>query len=408
MGSGYPLSAVLGLSIGHGLMLEPLSRNALDGINSMGGSMWFSQGCSIGCTSCNDTGLPVPPGFPNTQADLDESVSRGLPNIGSYNGDLCPNDHSKMGAWKTATLTDPRYTTMNAQSGPGADESNCLASAPDPSLCGNWSAWNPWRAPGSTPGFDPCGMAGGAHTNMSMRAGGFGPQTGYPQGFEGSKLPPVPRAQRKIWKAGGVADVSWVSVANHAGGYQWSLCAAGSGQLTEECFEATPLQFANLTHQRLRYMYLKNNGTITNNHTEVTVPAVRVTEGVHPAGSTWTKNPVPAGSWTNGKPGTGWAGNQHPPQFPPPEGCDDHCWGYQPCNVGFTHPSYEGWNRTQPLPPCANGENGEGCCHTTAYLAVIDEVVVPKVPPGDYVVRWRWDCEQSPQIWSGCADVVIE
>ena len=41
----------------------------------------------------------------------------------------------------------------------------------------------------------------------------------YPQGFKGTDLPPVPKEQRRIWKAGGVADVSWVSVANHAGGY---------------------------------------------------------------------------------------------------------------------------------------------------------------------------------------------
>ena len=32
-------------------------------------------------------------------------------------------------------------------------------------------------------------------------------------------------------------------------------------------------------------------------------------------------------------------------------------------------------------------------------MAIIDEIKVPTVPPGDYVVRWRWDCEQSPQIW---------
>jgi hypothetical protein len=39
-------------------------------------------------------------------------------------------------------------------------------------------------------------------------------------------------------------------------------------------------------------------------------------------------------------------------------------------------------------------------------MAIIDEVEVPKVPaPGEYVVRWRWDCEQSPQIWSGCGDI---
>ena len=102
------------------------------------------------------------------------------------------------------------------------------------------------------------------------------------------------------------------------------------------------------------------------------------------------------------------------PKFEPPAGCDESCWGYQPCNVGFTHPSYEGWNHTGQLPSCSRTSptdplhNGEGCCHTTAYMAVKDQVKVPKVQPGEYVVRWRWDCEQSPQIWSGCGDVTIE
>ena len=111
---------------------------------------------------------------------------------------------------------------------------------------------------------------------------------------------------------------------------------------------------------------------------------------------------VPAGSWGGswfgeGGPGSEWQGNQEPPQFEPPAGCDSHCWGYQPCNVGFTHPSYEGWDHTKPEPPnCSRASagaplaNGEGCCHTTAYMAILDEVYVPKVPPGDYVVRWRW------------------
>ena len=41
-------------------------------------------------------------------------------------------------------------------------------------------------------------------------------------------------------------------------------------------------------------------------------------------------------------------------------------------------------------------------------MEIIDEIEVPRVPPGDYVVRWRWDAEQSPQIWSGCGDIIIE
>ena len=169
--------------------------------------------------------------------------------------------------------------------------------------------------------------------------------------------------------------------------------------MTEHCFDQYPLQFVD-NSSKLQYMFLLEDGTIGPNQTQVTIPASRVTEGVLPKGSMWSKNPVPAGSWGLVPP-HGWQGNQYPPQFPPPPGCDEHCWGYQPCNVGFTHPSYEGWDHTLPtLPNCSRAspasplENGEGCCHTSAYMAIIDEVRVPQVPPGDYVVRWRWDCEQ--------------
>ena len=37
-----------------------------------------------------------------------------------------------------------------------------------------------------------------------------------------------------------------------------------------------------------------------------------------------------------------------------------------------------------------------------------DEVIVPAgLAPGEYVVGWRWDCEESTQVWSSCADVTV-
>merc|ERR1711879_1004999 len=29
------------------------------------------------------------------------------------------------------------------------------------------------------------------------------------------------------------------------------------------------------------------------------------------------------------------------------------------------------------------------------------------VPPGGYILSFRWDCEQLPQVWSNCADVKV-
>ena len=36
------------------------------------------------------------------------------------------------------------------------------------------------------------------------------------------------------------------------------------------------------------------------------------------------------------------------------------------------------------------------------------EVVCPAgLAPGRYVLQWRWDCEESDQVWANCADVQI-
>lgn len=41
-------------------------------------------------------------------------------------------------------------------------------------------------------------------------------------------------------------------------------------------------------------------------------------------------------------------------------------------------------------------------------FSVVDKVQVPAdLPSGDYVLSFRIDCEQTPQIWSQCADVRI-
>lgn len=39
---------------------------------------------------------------------------------------------------------------------------------------------------------------------------------------------------------------------------------------------------------------------------------------------------------------------------------------------------------------------------------VIDKVEVPNLPTGDYVISFRYDCEQTLQVWNQCGDVHIE
>jgi hypothetical protein len=42
-------------------------------------------------------------------------------------------------------------------------------------------------------------------------------------------------------------------------------------------------------------------------------------------------------------------------------------------------------------------------------FSVVDLVEVPlDLAPGPYLLSWRWDCEQSPQVWQNCADLIIE
>merc|ERR1712146_373383 len=43
-----------------------------------------------------------------------------------------------------------------------------------------------------------------------------------------------------------------------------------------------------------------------------------------------------------------------------------------------------------------------------AQLTNIDLVQVPEsLPPGDYVLSFRHDSEETPQVWTNCADVTI-
>merc|ERR1711879_1059582 len=45
--------------------------------------------------------------------------------------------------------------------------------------------------------------------------------------------------------------------------------------------------------------------------------------------------------------------------------------------------------------------------HYMPYF-IIDRLQVPAaLPNGDYVLSWRWDCEQGPQVWTTCGDIEI-
>lgn len=109
--------------------------------------------------------------------------------------------------------------------------------------------YSPWRAPGSAPVFDPCGMAGGT-TQLNGKFGAEYVNTTHARvGDLGSAVLPE-QPSGVAWAAGAVVEVAWTIEANHGGGYQYRLAPA-TERLTEAAFQRTPLAFVG--RQRLRW-----------------------------------------------------------------------------------------------------------------------------------------------------------
>lgn len=130
----------------------------------------------------------------------------------------------RCGSGKKATNNNPLHRTFNRNC-TGA----CIGSVDD------YTKFNPWRAPGSAPVYDPCGRAGGGPRPTSGK--GEYVTTAYAKlGDLGSKLPTMPSGA--VWQAGSVVEALWSVRANHGGGWQFRLCPSSSA-LTEECFQQT-------------------------------------------------------------------------------------------------------------------------------------------------------------------------
>jgi hypothetical protein len=177
------------------------------------------------------------------------------------------------------------------------------------------------------------------------------------------------------WKAGEVVTTMWSLRANHGGGYQYRLCKL-EDDLTEECFQKTPVAFAD------------DSSLMLSNGTMMKLKSTFVREGTLPLNSTWQMNPIPGYVIEHGTASSpGWKYCDKPgPQcrwFAPP--CEDE-YALHPQNLG------------QGL--CS----GEWLTNVTFY----DRLRVPKnLSPGKYVLGFRWDCESSAQIWQSCSDITI-
>eukprot|EP00037_Helgoeca_nana_P015134 m.141751 g.141751 ORF g.141751 m.141751 type:complete len:354 (-) comp22880_c0_seq1:29-1090(-) len=216
--------------------------------------------------------------------------------------------------------------------------------------------WNPWRAPGNAPVYGACGAAGGGPLRASTAAP-FVDTVLARQGDLGASLPRYPTGV--VWQSGGVAEVKISVRANHGGGYQYRLCPA-TQPLTEACLQQTPLNFTQRTWLEFR------------NGSRIAIEGVYLSEGTSPPNSTWALQPLPL------TPMDHWGSFE-----PPCQGNDNRI------------------NATDPSPSAL-------CAGTFPFgVNVVDELHVPVVPPGDYVVGMRYDAENTAQVWQQCADISI-
>lgn len=292
-------------------------RNGTDVCAPAQTCLWFSVGCTIGCKECD----------------------------GGDKGSANPNRVDRCGSGMKATNNDPKHRTLNRNVEAGSEE--------------DWTKFNPWRAPGHAPVFDPCGRASGSY-KATPGKGEF-TNTKYAKlGDLGSQLPKYDTGT--VWEAGSTVETRTSFRAVHGGGYQFRLCPLESN-LTEACFQETPMPFSG------------NSKLMISDGSMIELDSVDVTNGTLPVGGAWRMLAIPD---VGGAAVRGWA-------FKPP--CEEP--GYP------DHP---------PKFPNQGNCTGDWTHNITMY----DYLRVPEhLEPGEYVLGFRWDCETSAQVWQSCADVKI-
>jgi hypothetical protein len=245
--------------------------------------------------------------------------------------------------------------------------------------------FNPWRAPGAAPVADACGIAGGSNMKHVPDAADFTETKFAKLGDLGSKVL-QPLKTGVVWSAGSVVEVAWGIRYNHGGGYAYRLCPADQA-LTEDCFRKLHLNFTGMPSFRW------NDGK------ELFYKGMYLNEGTSPPGSMWARNQVPR--IDDSFEGSGEPWDKRSLCKDPAQG--KACRAFEPiCEEGTTP-----WH---PIEPNARASDAEGYCSgdwTGGML--VDRVTIPAwLPAGDYVLSWRWDCEETAQIWTNCADVTIK
>jgi len=325
----------------------------------------FNNGCDISCDACDgSTGAQSINLTPKFIADAnltgDWWTGKGIQPDPDATF-TAPHAICKNGTSRKATICDPKLRTVNTNTECG--------SALD------FYYYAPWRSPGRAPVIDSCGIAGGRMPGQGhgIEGADYHSTVNAPLGMRGSALPP--RRSGTVWAAGSSVEVAFTIKASHGGGYSYRLCPAGH-PLDEECFQRTPLRFVG--QQSMRWGGVGGKQIFFN--------GTYVSEGTVPAGSMWSKLPVPRGPWQ-------W----------------DTCIGgmsFEPmCEESPECAGSHGDGR-------ANGPDGTMLCKCSGRdlpaLEIVDRVAIPAdLPAGEWVLGWRWDCEQSTQVWTSCSDVTI-
>ena len=342
------------------------------GVGCLGEScLYYQIGCYAGCPTCSLTGKDLYP----TAADLRLA-------------DNCVPIEPTLGGGDAAHERELRTHNVD-----------------NLSVRGDWTKVNPWRAPGTAgrgnPDFQPCGVNSGgkvAFSNPSTTA------KDVPKAGPGTALPKVGQGG-PVWKRGSTVEASWALYANHAGGYSYRLCKANADGTapTEECFQQTPLDFAT-AETEIRYN--------DESKPSVNIPAVTTSAGTFPKGSQWRKNPVPM---CNCDLGYDCFGKEMVEELSPSaRGNYDM---FTPYSKTHFHPG-------QTSTVCPTGVQFETSVDdvlgATPYMPggkmsgsafdymMVDKLKVPEsLAKGEYILSWRWDCEETPQVWNSCADLTI-
>lgn len=252
----------------------------------------------------------------------------------------------------------------------------------------------PWLAPGSRAITTPCGT-----TN------------------NGSSMLDLPRTPGAVWKRGGTAEVAMGISANHGGGYAYRLCPVGLNA-TEDCFQQNHLEFDG-TRSWVQY----GNDEVG----RVPFTTQTLDTGTLPKGSQWKKNPIPGCVRTSTGCPSCFYNKLHPECLSKNQTCSSIC-KFGLCeakcacvpkiiSAGCVGEAFNGTQFPEPAPGVSGGSIGswpgivssqQPSSTVGANYNIVDKVKVPAtLKPGNYLLSWRWDSENSAEIFTQCADVQV-